>query len=60
MDTKSGEKSTVSTDNFGDFWFRGLPDNASYDLQIEKDGRVKTIENISTKEDINLGDIPLT
>jgi len=59
-DTKSGEKSTVSTDNFGDFWFKGLPDNAGYNLQIEKDGIVKAFENISTKNDVNLGDIPLT
>jgi hypothetical protein len=58
-DTRSGEKLTVSSDNFGDFWFNGLPDNASYNLQIQKDSRVKTIENISTGKDINLGDIPL-
>jgi len=37
-----------------------LPENAGYNLQIEKDGRVKTIESISTKNDVNLGDIPLT
>jgi hypothetical protein len=59
-DTKSGEKSTVSTDNFGDFWFRGLPEDARYNLQIKKDGRVKMLENISTEQDVNLGDIPLT
>jgi len=59
-DTKSGEKSTVSTDNFGDFWFKGLPDTGGYNLQIEKDGIVKAFENISTKNDVNLGDIPLT
>ena len=51
---------TVSPDNFGDFSFQGLPDNASYSLQIQKDGRVETFENICTKKDINLGDIPLT
>jgi len=58
-DTRSSEKCTVSTDNFGDFWFKGLPDNASYNLQIEKDGRAKTFHDIRTKKDVNLGDIPL-
>jgi len=59
-DTRSGEKLTVSTDNFGDFWFKGLPDNGGYNLHIEKDGIVKAFEDISTRKDVNLGDIPLT
>jgi tetrathionate reductase subunit B len=35
-DTKTGEKCTVSTDNFGDLRFKDLPDNAGYNLQIGK------------------------
>jgi tetrathionate reductase subunit B len=59
-DTRSGEELTVSTDNFGDFWFKGLPEDAGYDLKIEKHGIVKTFHDIRTEKDVNLGDIPLT
>ena len=59
-ESRSIEKRTVTTDNFGDFWFKGLPDNVSYKLEIEKDGRVKAFDNIDTQNDVNLGDIPLT
>jgi len=53
--TRSREKRTVSTDSFGDFRFKGLPDNVSYELQIEKDGIVKAFEDINTENDVNLG-----
>ena len=58
--TRSREKRTVSTDSFNDFWFKGLPDNVSYELQIEKDSIVKAFEDINAENDVNLGDIPLT
>ncbi len=56
---KTGKKYELATDAFGDFWFKQLADNASYTLKIENAGKVKTIENISTEKDVNLGDIPL-
>jgi len=58
--SKSGEKATITTDNFGDFWFEDLA-VGTYSLQIEADGfNTKTIDNISTEKDINVGDIPLS
>ncbi len=56
---QSAESFTAETDRFGDFWFRGLKDNCSYSLTIEKGGASKTIEGIRTDKDLSLGDIPL-
>lgn len=54
---KAGEF-TATTDNFGDFWLRDLPED-DFTLTIVAGGKVKKIE-VSTKvKDIGLGDIPL-
>jgi len=58
-DNNAKDKFTVKTDNFGDFWFRGLKDNRTYTLLLEKGGKKKTIENIRTDKDLCLGDIPV-
>ncbi|MDD4876208.1 MAG: carboxypeptidase regulatory-like domain-containing protein [Dehalococcoidales bacterium] len=58
--TLSGDKTaTVTTDDFGDFWFEGLA-AGSFSVKIESGGKVKTIDNISTEKDVNLGDIALS
>jgi len=65
--TLSGDGSgTVATDTFGDFWFEGL-EVGTYSLIIaqealpgEATARTKTISDISTEKDVNLGDIPLS
>ena len=55
-----GATYTVTTDGFGDFWFRGLADGATYSLTITAHGFApKTFEAITTEKDVNLGDIPL-
>jgi hypothetical protein len=59
-DAGSGENFTATTDNFGDFWFRGLGDDRTFTLTIEKDGKTKTIGDIVTAKDLSLGDIPMT
>ncbi len=59
-DDDSGESFTTETDNFGDFWFRGLGDNRSFTLTLEKNGKIHTIDSICTNMDISLGDIPMT
>jgi len=59
VDEASGETTTTQTDNFGDFWFRGLKDNQSYSLYIEKKNATKTIRNIVTDKDLSLGDIAM-
>ena len=58
-DSKGGAKLTAKTDGFGDFWIEGL-EEGTYSLRIESDGKAKTIDNISTEKDVNLGDIPLS
>jgi len=59
-DMTSGEKYSAETDIFGDFWFKDLK-NSAYTLKIESEGYVtKTIDNITTEKDVNLGDIPLS
>lgn len=59
LTNSEGKVWTEASDNFGDFWFKDLAENATFDLKIEKDGKVKVFENISTENDVNLGDIPL-
>lgn len=58
--TLGGDASvTATTDEFGDFWFEGL-EVGNYTVQIEAAGLpTKTVDAISTVEDVNLGDIAL-
>ena len=53
------EKYEVVTDDFGDFWIKGLPVGA-YDITINADG-FKTIElhGVSTEKSVNVGDLPM-
>jgi Fe-S-cluster-containing dehydrogenase component len=58
--TLSGAGSaTAVTDGFGDFWFEDL-DIGTFSLKIEADGKTKTIDDISTENDVGLGDIPIS
>jgi len=58
--TLSGDGSgTATTDEFGDFWFEGLA-VGTYSLTIEKDGKSLTKDDISTEEDVNVGDLALS
>ncbi len=59
-DNESGQNFSTETDNFGDFWFRGLDDDRSFTLTFEKNGKTHTIDGISTNKAISLGDIPIT
>ena len=58
-DVESGDVFTAETDNFGDFWFRKLEDDRTFTLTIEKDGKQKVMEGITTNIDLSLGDIPM-
>ncbi len=58
-DSDNGDKFNATTDGFGDFWFEGLG-VSRFSLRIEGNGKTKTIDKISTEQDVNLGDIPLT
>jgi len=57
-DSENDETFTADTDNFGDFWFRDLKDDRTFSLVLEKDGKSLSFDDISTAEDMNLGDIP--
>ena len=49
---------TSTTDDWGDFWLRGLPED-DFELTIEANGKAVKLE-VSTKfEDVGLGDIAL-
>lgn len=54
-----GGTGTATTDGFGDFWFEGL-EVGTFSLTIAAAGKTKTIDNISTEMDVNLGDIALS
>ncbi len=57
--SSSGKKSTLKTDNFGDFWFERMPPGA-YSLKIEKAGYLpRNIDSIDASKDVNVGDIEL-
>jgi len=57
---KDGKKVVKETNGFGDFWFEGLGESL-YSLEITAQGyKHKIIKEITTKESVNLGDIPLS
>ena len=59
-DINSGEEFSTKTDDYGDFWFEGLPEG-KFDLKIAKNNKVESFTCLNTSEkDINLGDIPLS
>ena len=54
-----GAKTTVHTDDFGDFWFERLQPG-KYSLHIGKEGyQPRIIDGIDATTDLNLGDIEL-
>jgi len=60
INRETGEKVAATTDNYGDFWLKDLPDG-TYTLLIEKEGYLtqKLGPVDATLEDQNLGDIVL-
>jgi tetrathionate reductase subunit B len=59
-DSDTGEKFTVKTDNYGDFWFEDMKVDHIYSLRIEKDEYYpQEIHDIRTEKDVNVGDIKL-
>ncbi len=58
-DKESKESFKVETDDYGDFWFRGLADGRTFSLKIEKGAKSKNLDKISTVTDMNLGDIAM-
>jgi tetrathionate reductase subunit B len=58
-DLLTGGVATALTDNYGDFWLKGLQ-GSRYSLAIEKDGYYpKEIKNIRPNDGMNLGSIKL-
>ncbi len=59
-DSDTGEKLTVRTDNYGDFWFEDMKVDHTYSLRIDKDEYYpQEIRDIRTVKDVNVGDIEL-
>ncbi len=58
--TAEGEEGSfaATTDSWGDFWLRGLPDG-DWKVTIAKDGKQKVLEASTRKEDVGLGDVAL-
>ena len=58
VDSK-GKKTTLATDNFGDFWFE-RQEQGVYSLEIAMDGYLsRKIDTIDAHKDVNVGDIEL-
>jgi Fe-S-cluster-containing dehydrogenase component len=55
----NGEKKTVTTNNFGDFEFEGLPDNKEFEVKIETSGYKSQTLGAKTSSDVYLGVIKL-
>jgi tetrathionate reductase subunit B len=56
---KTGATATLTTDDFGDFWFE-RQEPGKYSLRIEKNGYTSaTLDSIETDKDVNVGDIQL-
>jgi tetrathionate reductase subunit B len=54
-----GKKSTLKTDNFGDFWFE-RQEPGKYSLEVSMKGYLtRKLEDIDASKDINVGDITL-
>lgn len=59
LDAKGKEVATLSTDDFGDFWFE-RQEPGQYSLVVEKSGYGSTtVEAIDASKDVNVGDIEL-
>jgi tetrathionate reductase subunit B len=55
-----GTTRSTETDAYGDFWFEGIEEGV-YDLELSGEGKTLFFPALdATKEDLNLGDIPLT
>jgi tetrathionate reductase subunit B len=56
--TGGSATATLKTDGWGDFWFEGLTAGV-YSVKIEAGGKTKTIDKITVKTGVGLGDIAL-
>ena len=54
-----GKQKTATTDNYGDFEFNGLASNRQCILRVKHSGYVARELNVSTKTDLNVGEIVL-
>jgi ferredoxin len=59
QDLETGEVCTTETDNFGDFWFNDLEDDRTFTLSFKKDADSLTLEEVTSEQDLSLGDIPM-
>ena len=58
--TGEGENREIRSDSYGDFEFEGLLRNKTYKVTINKEGYLPYTKSITTRTDVNLGEILLT
>jgi Fe-S-cluster-containing dehydrogenase component len=59
-DQVTGKVYTTKSDNYGDFWLNDVEANHTYTVKIENPKyQTRTVEDIRTDKDVNLGDIEL-
>jgi Fe-S-cluster-containing dehydrogenase component len=58
-DLATGDVFSAQTDEFGDFWLKGLQSNRTYDLSISASGYLSKKMVVFVKDDKNVGDITL-
>lgn len=56
----NGEKLEILSDSYGDFEFEGLEKNTDYQITVQKGGYGTYTSQLSTKTDVNLGEIVLS
>ena len=59
MDLFQDGSVTVHSDEFGDFWIKGLEKDRKYKIEVKKDGYEKFLAVVTTDSDQDLGDVCL-
>lgn len=59
VDLFEAGSTTVQSDEFGDFWIRGLEKDRKYRVEIEKDGYETVLAVVTTDDDQDLGTIAM-
>tara|TARA_R110002072_G_scaffold113756_3_gene243416 strand:- start:897 stop:1709 length:813 start_codon:yes stop_codon:yes gene_type:complete len=59
LDPVDNTSRKVETDEFGDFWIKGLSDGRSYSLEIAADGHKSVTQDVATDGDRDLGTVVL-
>lgn len=59
LDLFNNTMAEIESDEFGDFWLRGLALNHKYRIGFSKEGYEARTKVVTVEKDMNIGDIPL-